>query len=206
MKNLIFKIFKLLRFTLNNFYRFFDYLFTSFYLYANGVNYSNFTSRGLPIINISMGGICVIGSNFTMNNRIMSNPIGRFQRCCIIVGKEGVLKIGDNVGISSATIVCHNNIVINDFVKIGGNVVIYDTDFHSLNPLLRKDRINDIKGVNTKPVILKENCFIGAHSTILKGVTIGENAIMGACSVVVKDVPASEIWGGNPAKFLKHID
>lgn len=206
MQNLIFKIFKLLRVNLNSFYRFFDYLFTPFYLYANGVKYSSFTSRGFPVINISMGGVCTIGSNFTMNNRVMSNPIGRFQRCCLIIGPKGVLRINNNVGISSTSIVCHNKVEIHDFVKIGGNVAIYDTDFHSLDPSMRKDRINDKKHIISKPVILKENCFIGAHSTILKGVTIGENSVIGACSLVSKDIPANEIWGGNPAKFLKYIE
>lgn len=44
--------------------------------------------------------------------------------------------------------------------------------------------------------------FIGAHSTILKGVTIGDKAIIGAGSVVAKSVPAGEIWAGNPARFI----
>ena len=48
--------------------------------------------------------------------------------------KKGKLLIGKNVGISSTTIVCHEKVIIDDFVKIGGNVVIYDTDFHSLDP------------------------------------------------------------------------
>lgn len=45
--------------------------------------------------------------------------------------------------------------------------------------------------------------FIGAHSIILKGVTIGECAIIGAGSVVTKDVGDDEIWGGNPAKCIR---
>ena len=46
---------------------------------------------------------------------------------------------------------------------------------------------------------------IGANSTILPGITIGENALIGAGSVVTKDVPAGEVWLGNPAKFYKKI-
>lgn len=45
--------------------------------------------------------------------------------------------------------------------------------------------------------------FIGANATICNAVTIGENAVVGAGSVVTKDIPAGEIWAGNPAKFIK---
>ena len=59
--------------------------------------------------------------------------------------------------------------------------------------------------VNKKnaPIIVKDNVFIGANATLLKGITIGENTIIGACSVVTKNVPANQIWAGNPAKFIK---
>ena len=36
-----------------------------------------------------------------------------------------------------------------------------------------------------------------------KGVTIGEHAIGGAGSVVANDIPAGEIWAGNPAKKIR---
>lgn len=45
--------------------------------------------------------------------------------------------------------------------------------------------------------------WIGSRSLIMKGVTIGDGAIIAAGSVVTKDVPPYEIWGGNPAHFLK---
>lgn len=53
---------------------------------------------------------------------------------------------------------------------------------------------------------LKRGCSVGANSTIVCGITIGENAMIGAGSVVTKDVPAGELWLGNPAKFIKKID
>ena len=47
------------------------------------------------------------------------------------------------------------------------------------------------------------NCFIGCHSIIMPGVTIGNNSIVAAGSVVTKSIPDGEVWGGNPAHFIK---
>ena len=182
-----------------------DWCLTYCTFYFNDVKNSTFISHGRPKVNVGLGGRCSIGSNFKMNNRESSNPIGRFNRCSIIVGKKGDLIIGDNVGMSSTAIVCHNRIEIGNNVNIGGNVVIYDTDFHSINPQDRLYRKKDIENTKTKPVKIGNNAFIGAHSTILKGVTIGNNSVVGACSVVTKSIPENEIWGGNPAKKIKDL-
>lgn len=45
--------------------------------------------------------------------------------------------------------------------------------------------------------------FIGANVTICNAVTIGENSVIGAGSIVTKDIPAGEIWAGNPARLIK---
>uniref|UniRef100_A0AAU6WUU7 DapH/DapD/GlmU-related protein n=1 Tax=Chryseobacterium endophyticum TaxID=1854762 RepID=A0AAU6WUU7_9FLAO len=47
---------------------------------------------------------------------------------------------------------------------------------------------------------------MGANATILAGITIGENSLIGAGSVVTKDIPANELWIGNPAKFYKKYE
>ena len=63
----------------------------------------------------------------------------------------------------------------------------------------------DYSHVVKRPVRIGRHVFIGAHSTILKGVTIGDGAIVGAGAVVTKNIPAGEIWGGNPAHFLARV-
>jgi acetyltransferase-like isoleucine patch superfamily enzyme len=162
-------------------------------------------SKGIPVINVKKSGKFVIGDDLTINNGRYYNQIGRQQPCYFIVGAKAVLTIGNNVGISSTTIVCMNNISIADNVKIGGNVVIYDTDFHSVHVHERVAMIEDASVIKTVPVCIKKNVFIGAHTTILKGVTIGENSIIGAGCVVAKDIPDNEVWVGNPAKFIKKV-
>jgi acetyltransferase-like isoleucine patch superfamily enzyme len=180
-------------------------LITFFIFYINNVKHNTFITKGIPRINVLIGGEFNIGKNFRMNNYEMANPIGRFNRCSIIVGNKGKLIIGNNVGISSTAIFCQDHIEIGNNVNIGGNVVIYDTDFHSLIAEERLMEETDKKGTKTRPVKLGDNVFVGAHSTILKGVTIGENCIIGACSVVTKNIPDNEIWAGNPIKFIRTI-
>ncbi|WP_017732626.1 acyltransferase [Nafulsella turpanensis] len=184
----------------------FDSLITKLLLKANNVDYGpGLVSNGIPTIDVWRGGKMKVGKNFKINNGKLHNIIGRQQPCYFIVQNSGELIIGNNVGISGSAIVCANKIVIGNDVKIGGNTVIYDTDFHSLDANLRRDKSSDKAHTITSPVIIGDNVFIGAHSTILKGVVIGENSIIGAGSLVTKKVPAYEVWAGNPAKFIRRI-
>lgn len=183
----------------------FSTISTKYKLYGNNVRFHSVVANGLPYIMVARGGKCTIGKKFQINSGIRSNPIGRSQPCILFVDRDAELIIGNNVGISQTAIICHKRIKIGNHIKIGGGVCIYDTDFHSLNPVDRINPANDRKNKVSKPVIIHDNVFIGAHSTILKGVAIGENSIIGACSVVTKSVPSNEIWAGNPAKFIKKI-
>ncbi len=172
---------------------------------GNAVQFHDFTSNGVPEVFKFRSAIFMIGKNLRMNNGIYGNPIGRSQACIFVVGKNARLEIKNNVGLSSVAIVCHHSITIGNNVKIGGGVCIYDTDFHALDPLKRGNAQSDFQNKINKPVEIKDCAFIGAHSTILKGVTIGENSIIGACSVVTQNVPDNQMWAGNPAKFIREI-
>jgi len=201
----------------NFFYRIYNKLFSvilialgqyvaKIYFYFNDIKLNQgFNSTGIPIILIHRLGEMKIGTSFKINNTIQANPIGRDYKCLFVIRENAILEIGDNVGMSGTTIVCQHSIVIGDYVKIGGNVCIYDTDFHALDALIRANNTEDQKSAVRKKVQIGHNVFIGAHTTILKGVTIGNNSIIGACSVITKSIPDNEIWAGNPAKFIKKV-
>lgn len=172
--------------------------------YLNGIHFGkNLDVNGLMKVDVTRRGIVNIGDNFRLNSGDNFNVIGRQQKSIFWV--EGKLTIKDNVGMSSIAIICNHEITIGNHVIMGGNTVIYDTDFHSLDAEQRKTKGQDKINALSAPVTIEDNVFIGAHSTLLKGVTIGKNSIIGACSVVVKSIPANEIWAGNPAKFIRKV-
>lgn len=76
-------------------------------------------------------------------------------------------------------------VTVEDDVQIGSHCSIYSIS-----------TIDEKHG----PVILKKNCKIGSHTTIMPGITIGENAVVGAHSFVNRDVPDGATVFGVPAK------
>lgn len=126
---------------------------------------------------------------------------GLFKPSTIYIQKGASLMIGDNTGLSGVSIYCSKHINIGNNVNCGGNVSIWDTDFH---PLYYSDRrTNDLSKIKSLAISIGNDVFIGGHSIILKGVSIGDRAIIGAGSVVTKAIPPDEIWAGNPARFIK---
>ena len=144
-----------------------------------------------------------LGDNTIIISSESANPLGGDSRTMFSLAYGGKLKIGRNVGISNSAFVCHNEIIVEDDVRIGGSTKIYDTDFHSLDYESRVQ--NKTEYVPSGPVRIKKGAFIGAHCIILKGVTIGEKSIVGAGSVVAKSIPDGEVWAGNPARFIRCI-
>ena len=96
-------------------------------------------------------------------------------------------------------IMAAEKIEIGDACMIAHGAYISDADWHGIY-----DRAKPVG--TTKPVIIKENVWIGDSAIICKGVTIGKNSIIGAGSVVTKDVDDNCVYAGNPAKFIKKLD
>lgn len=161
----------------------------------------NFQLYGKLQTKINKDSKVILGNNIIFRSATKYNFVGINKPVSISVSKMAELFIGDNSGFSGTSIFVSSKIVIGNNCNFGGNTFIWDTDFHPLNHLAR--RINQASEIKNAPIIIGDDVFVGANSVILKGVTIGDRAIIGAGSVITKNIPADEIWAGNPAKFIR---
>jgi acetyltransferase-like isoleucine patch superfamily enzyme len=161
----------------------------------------NLKLDGLPYFCLVKDAKLTIGDNVTFTSSTKFNMVGIYKKCTIYVESGAQLSIGDNSGFSGVSIFCSKSISIGKNLTCGGNVSIWDTDFHPLNYLDR--RSNKQESIIRKPVIIGNDVFIGASSIVLKGVMIGDRSIIAAGSVISRDIPNDEMWGGNPIRFIK---
>jgi acetyltransferase-like isoleucine patch superfamily enzyme len=144
-----------------------------------------------------------LGNNNIFRSSTKSNFVGVYKPVSFSVSKNAKLSVGNNCGFSGTSIFASKGIEIGDYCNFGGNTSIWDTDFHPLE--FQSRRIHDKSKINNSPIIIGNDVFVGANSIILKGVKIGDRVIIGAGSVVTKNIPADEIWAGNPAKYIKKV-
>ena len=128
---------------------------------------------------------------------------------CVIL-KEA--KIGKNCNINCHVfiendVIIGDNVTVKPGVQIWDGVTLEDNVFIGPNVTFTNDLIPRSKKYPEKfeKTFVKKGASIGANATILGGITLGENSLVGAGSVVTKDIPANEVWVGNPAKFLRNI-
>ncbi len=127
------------------------------------------------------------------------------------IGKEGRVTIGNYCYFTNAGLLCELELRIGNYVVIGWNATLADTDFHPLAPA---ERIADALAcsplgqgrprpvVAKRPVIIEDDVWIGPNATILKGVRIGAGSWIEAGSLVTRDVPAGSRVLGNPAQII----
>lgn len=135
--------------------------------------------------------------------------------------REGLITVGERCYIGPSLIICHNRVIIGNHVTIAWGCTIYDHNSHSIDYLERRKDIDreianlrkgenfiidkDWSTVNSAPIVIEDDVWIGMNVIILKGVKIGKGAIIGAGSVVTKDVPAWTVVAGNPAVVVRQL-
>ena len=126
-----------------------------------------------------------------------------YPSCYIIMPQK--MEIGDNTSIAPYT-----TVFATYGIKIGKNCLISSncgiSSYNHVPNSLNRREVKSEDAHFSKPVSIGDNVWIGMNSCILPGITIGDNAIVGSGSVVTKNIPANEIWAGNPAKLIKKLN
>ncbi len=167
--------------------------------------------KGVPFIYNTKGARIKLGNNVTIKSSFLSNLVGLYSRTIIVTRAPGAeITIGDNVGISGATIYARKGIYIGDNTCVGGNCKILDNDFHPIeletrNKLLRDPKGGDSDLVPAKPIHIGKDCFIGCNTLILKGTTLGDGCVVGAGAVVSGQFGDNQVIAGNPAKVIRTL-
>jgi acetyltransferase-like isoleucine patch superfamily enzyme len=164
----------------------------------------DFRTSGAIRIKARAAGSIVIGDHVRLLAHWRSNRVGLSGPVILHTWEGGKIEIGDYTGTSAVVISSRSGVKIGQYGNIGGNVRIFDHDFHALDWEVRRGP-RGCDDCATKPIVIGDDVFIGANSIILKGVTIGDRAVIGAGSVVTWDVPADCIAAGNPAKIIRYV-
>ena len=129
---------------------------------------------------------------------------GMEENCSIL--SPFVTDYGCYCRIGHDTFINHNaylmdggGITIGQHCFIGPNCGMYT----AVHPLIAEERNAGLE--KALPIVIGDNCWIGADVTILPGVTIGSNTVIGAKSVVTKDIPDRVVALGNPCRVLRAI-
>jgi acetyltransferase-like isoleucine patch superfamily enzyme len=131
------------------------------------------------------------------------------------IGPVGRVRIGSFCVFTSAVLLCELEVIIGDYVMIGWNATLADTDFHPVAPA---ERIADAIAcsplaagrprpqISKRPVIIEDDVWIGPNAAILKGVRIGRGAFVEAGSLITRDVPPRARVMGNPARVVGDVE
>jgi acetyltransferase-like isoleucine patch superfamily enzyme len=127
------------------------------------------------------------------------------------LGEGGRVEVGDYCYFTNAVLLCELELRVGNYVVIGWNATLADTDFHPIAPA---ERIADAVAcspladgrrrpeVARRPVVIEDDVWIGPNATVLKGVRIGAGAFVEAGALVTRDVPPRVRGAGNPAAVV----
>ena len=197
-----------MNFFMIKFYR----LFNRFYFRWKGIRFGKNMQAYNKVYITGGGGKITIGDSFHLTSGDSINPICRNLRACFHTDNAySAITIGNHVGMSSPCIWIHDRLTIGNHVNLGGNCMILDTDVHQLDFLARRGEKpanpNDVTAtVQSAPITIEDDVWIGANCQILKGVTIGARSVIGAGSVVTRSISADCIAAGNPCRVIRNLN
>jgi len=155
--------------------------------------------------NILIGeGVKILGK-IDLRNRengkiIIKNNVTIEGDCRFVSAKNGIIEIGENTIITKGAIMNGGGSIIIEMNCIIGPYNIINANDHKIG---LKNLIRD-KEFIYGDVIIRENCWTGAFTSIKKDVEIAKNSVIGAHSFVTKNTLENSINYGVPSKFIRY--
>lgn len=179
--------------------------------------------------NVYIGPFCVIGKASIGDNCVIESNVQIYDD--VSLGNNCYIKSGAKIGGAGFGFVEDENgkrihfpqigsVIIGDFVEIGSNTCI-DRGALSNTIIGNNTKINNLCHIahNTKignnvtitgcvnisgSTEIEDDVWIAPNSSIRGFLKIGKGSVIGMGAVVTKNVPAGELWIGNPAhKMIK---
>jgi len=158
---------------------------------------------GVPLVTRASGSTIYLGQRVALCSSARWNPVGVNHAVILrTLFADAEIRIGDDCGLSGATICAAHSVCIGRDCLIGANVVITDYDFHAVAPARRRSETARA-AIGCAPVVIEDNVWIGMNAIVLKGVRIGRNSVIAAGSIVTRSIPENCLAGGNPARPLR---
>jgi acetyltransferase-like isoleucine patch superfamily enzyme len=128
----------------------------------------------------------------------VGSDCGMFDRVHIL--GVGELRLGDRSTLGHDTVVVvRERVTIGNHVQVAAHCYLTDVDHEFADSDVP---IKD-QGLHIAPIVIEDDVWLGAHTIVLRGVTIGRGTVVGANSVVTKSLPPNSICAGVPARVIK---
>jgi acetyltransferase-like isoleucine patch superfamily enzyme len=134
----------------------------------------------------------------------------------LLLRPEARFRMGNFCSVGADTrIWVQSGVTIGNYVLIAHRVDIIDNNSHSLHWRDRREDAHDVfergrkldsSKVSSAEIVIEDDVWVGARSTILKGVRLGRGSVVAASSVVTHSVEPFTLVAGNPARVIRRLE
>jgi sugar O-acyltransferase (sialic acid O-acetyltransferase NeuD family) len=124
------------------------------------------------------------------------------ERYATIVHPTASVGIGCTVG--PGTVLLAQTVLTAD-VAVGAHVAVMPHVVLTHDDVI-EDFVTIASGVRVSGGVRVGSCaYLGTGALIRESLRVGSRSIVGMGSVVLRDVPAGEVWAGNPARLIRFV-
>ena len=146
----------------------------------------------------------------------MGKGSGCYDRASFVVGEKGKIEIGDFNILNGSTFFCNKKITIGNHCMFAWGSLVTDSwindkiiSIEQRRKWLTASAKDDLRlmplRMESEPVLIEDNVWVGFDAVVLPGVKLGRGCIVGSKSIVSEDVPPYAIVAGNPLKVIRYL-